>query len=435
VYATIAAIATGPGAGGIGIVRLSGPRALAAARRVCALPGAVPARRALLVPFVVGGAPVDEGLVLRFAAPASYTGEEVVELHAHGGQRLLSLLLEGVLEEDEVRLAEPGEFTRRALLSGRLDLARAEAVADLIAAESRAQVEAAAAQLAGGLSARVEVASAAVLAALAEVEGILEFPEEAAGTEAGVPALLAAAGREVRELLADGARGALIRRGARVVLYGPVNAGKSTLFNRLVGAERALVDEEPGTTRDALEARLELGGLAVTLVDTAGLREGPGRLESLGIERTRAALSGADLAVLVTPPDAGPASRAGWASEVESGRRLEVLGKADLPGGATQALRVSGLTGEGLPALRAALAARLGAGVAGSAAVTSERHLACLRRASEALRQAEEALVVSTLEVVGAELQLAQVALGELTGREVSIELLDAVFARFCVGK
>jgi tRNA modification GTPase len=435
VYATIVAIATAPGPGGIGIVRLSGPRAVEAARRVCTLPSLVPARQVLVARFSAGGALVDEGLVLRFAAPASFTGEEVVELHAHGGLRVLQLLLEELLRDEGVRLAEAGEFTRRALLSGRIDLARAEAVADLIAAESEGQVRAAAAQLEGGLSRRVEAAQARVLAALAEVEGILEFPEEAAGAEAGVPALVESARAEVAALVADGARGALLRRGARVVLYGPVNAGKSTLFNRLVGADRALVDEEPGTTRDALEGRVELGGLAVTLVDTAGLRTAPGRLEALGIERTRQALAGCDLAVLVRPPDAAFAALAGWQAEVDGGRRHEVQGKADLVEGPVSVARVSGRSGEGVAALREALAVRLGGGLASAALAASERHLDCLRRAEAAVSGAAEALTASTLEVVGGELQLALSALGEVTGAEVSTTVLDAVFSRFCVGK
>lgn len=386
--------------------------------------------------FEVGGGAIDEGLALCFPAGASATGEEVVELHAHGAPRVLSLLLEAVLAEDGVRLAEPGEFTRRALLSGRLDLARAEAVADLIQAESEGQVRAAAAQLQGALSVRVGRAREAVLAALAEVEGILEFPDEAQGAEAGVPALLAAARAEVAGLLADGARGALVRRGARVVLYGPANSGKSTLFNRLVGAERALVDEEPGTTRDALEARLELEGLGLSLVDTAGLREGPGRLEALGIARTREALAGCDLAVLVAPPGALAPALASWRAEVPEARRLEVAGKADLGrAGPPGALPVSGLTGQGVPALRQALSARLGGGSAAAAAVASERHRDCLRRAGEALDRAAAALSSATLEVVGGELQLGLGALGELTGEDAPQALLDAVFSRFCIGK
>jgi tRNA modification GTPase len=432
--ATIAAIATGPSAGGVGIIRLSGPRALSAARTVASLPSTLEPRRAHFTRFTVKGEVVDEGLVLHFPAPHSYTGHDVVELQAHGAPRVLRLLLDALLQEHDVRLAQPGEFTRQAYLSGRLDLARAEAVADLIAAESEAQVHAAARQLAGGLSARVEQLAALVTDARATVEGVLDFPDEAQGADAELPALLGEVVTQLRALVQDGARGALVRRGARVVLFGPVNAGKSTLFNRLAGAERALVDDEPGTTRDALEVRLELDGLAVTLVDTAGLRDDPGRLEARGIERTRVALAGADVAVLVVPPGVDEPSLRAWRAEADAARLIEVRGKGDVapPG---EGLAVSGLTGAGVDALRVALAGRLGGYAASAVLVTSERHLDCLRRALEAVERAVAALSVSTLEVVGGELGVGADALAEVTGLDAPRALLDAIFARFCIGK
>ncbi len=437
---TIVAIATGPAAGGIGIVRLSGPQALVAARALApSLPSSPQPRHAYFTRFVADdGAVLDEGLALYFAAPRSFTGEDVVELQAHGAPRLLSLLVERALRVEGVRLATAGEFTRRALLNGRLDLSRAEAVADLIAAESEAQVRAAAAQLSGELSTRLERVREPLLSLRAEVEGSLDFPEETEGEEVDVSARLDAALREVRSLLADAKRGALVRRGARVVLYGPVNAGKSTLFNALVGASRALVDAEPGTTRDTLEARVELHGLAVTLVDTAGLRDGAGRIEALGIERARGAISGADVAVLVLPPDAGDADARAWRAEVDDSRRLEVVGKADqaIRNASTETLMsVSGLTGLGLDALRDALAVRLGAGAAAAALSTSERHLTALTELEVALSRARSAHEVATLEVVAGELHLALEALSELTGEDASTALLDAIFQRFCIGK
>ncbi|MFZ5445348.1 MAG: tRNA uridine-5-carboxymethylaminomethyl(34) synthesis GTPase MnmE [Myxococcota bacterium] len=428
---TIAAIATGSAAGGVGIIRLSGPSALAAARRVARLPERPTPRHAYFVRFAdPSGAVLDEGLALYFAGPRSFTGEDVVELHAHGAPRLLSLLLAELLKHETVRLATPGEFTRRALLSGRLDLTRAEAVADLIAAESEAQVRAAAAQLAGELAARLEALHAPLLALQADVEGVLDFPDEAEGAEADAARRLDALLADARRLLADARRGALVRRGARVVLFGPVNAGKSTLFNALVGAERALVDAEPGTTRDTLEARLELAGLAVTLVDTAGLREGAGRIEALGIARTREALRGADVAVLVLPPDATAEQRAAWLAEAPDA--LVLWGKADLA--AHDGLAVSGLTGAGLDALRQALLVRL-APSSGAVLSTSERHVRVLAEIEESLGRARLACDVATLEVVAGELSLALHALAELTGADVSSELLDAIFQRFCIGK
>ncbi|MEW5742038.1 MAG: tRNA uridine-5-carboxymethylaminomethyl(34) synthesis GTPase MnmE [Myxococcota bacterium] len=509
---TIAAIATGGAPGGIGVVRVSGPAALEAGRRVAQeLPEAPTPRHAYFTSLRDReGRVLDEGLALYFAAPASFTGEDVVELHAHGAPRLLALLLDEVLAHPGVRLAEAGEFTRRAFLNGRLDLARAEAVADLVAAESEAQVRSAAAQLSGELSRRLAEVRQPLLALHADLEGALDFPDEASGADEGVSERLAEVRRAVDALVGDARAGALVRRGARVVLYGPVNAGKSTLFNRLVGAERALVDEEPGTTRDVLEAKLEVGGLAVTLVDTAGLRESPGRLEAMGIERAREALRGADLALLVAPPEATEEELAGWRAEVAEGLRVELWGKADLrevgggaeagdsaqmgtpvgvglaparlvensgaqgrtpgrssehpagtskhpagtsehpagtsehPAGASEhpaagpsgsRLRVSGRTGLGLDALRSVLVERLGGGVGQAVRVTSERHLDALRRAAEALERAEVASRLSTLEVVSGEVGLALAALADITGEDVSAELLDAIFARFCIGK
>lgn len=434
---TIAAIATGPAAGGIGIIRLSGPASLRAARRVAReLPEKLTPRHAYFTRFTdAAGAVLDEGLAISFQAPHSFTGEDVVELHAHGAPRLLSLLLAEVLREEGVRPATAGEFTRRAFLSGRIDLARAEAVADLVAAESEAQVRSAAAQLSGALTSRLQAVHAPLLALHADLEGSLDFPEEAEGADADAEARLDVVLAEVGALLADARRGALIRRGARVVLYGPVNAGKSTLFNALAGVARALVDADPGTTRDTLEVRLELCGLAVTLIDTAGLRVATGRIEALGIGKTREALAGADVAVLVLPPEASAAEHTAWRAEVEPSRLLEVRGKADLQGLDDQLLAVSGQTGQGLDALREALVSRLGAGSAAAVLASSERHLAALTQVEAALVRARAALDVSTLEVVAGELGLALEALCLLTGEDASRALLDSIFARFCIGK
>lgn len=431
---TIAAIATGPARGGIGVVRLSGPAALEAARRVVALPPSPAPRHAYFLPFTdAAGARIDEGLALFFPAPHSVTGDDVVELHAHGAPRLLQLLLDAVLGAPGVRLAEPGEFTRRAFLNGRLDLAKAEAVADLVAAESEAAVRAAAAQLHGALSQRLAAVRAPLLQLHADLEAALDFPDEAEGAEAGAAERLAASRAAVRALQDEGRRGSLVRRGAHVVLYGPVNSGKSTLFNRLAGADRALVDEAPGTTRDALEARLEWAGLQVTLVDTAGLRTDPERLEARGIERTRQALRAADLAVLLIPPGASDAELAGWRAEASD--RLEVWGKRDLWTIPPGALGVSGATGEGLEALRDRILAMLGYHQAEAVALSSARHLAALDHAAEALARAEAALRVSTLEVVAGETGRALQALADITGEDARAELLDAIFQRFCIGK
>jgi tRNA modification GTPase len=438
--ATLAALATAPAAGAVGILRLSGPAALEVGRLLApGVPAAPTPRHAYLASFVdADGAVLDEGLFLYFRAPHSFTGEDVVELQAHGGARLLRLLLARALAHPAVRPAGPGEFTRRAFLHGRIDLTRAEAVADLVAADSEAAVRAAAAGLAGALATRVRALEEPLRALHADLEGVLDFPEEAEGADADAGPRLEALLREAEALLAEAGRGRLVRRGARVALYGPVNAGKSTLFNRLVGEARALVDEEPGTTRDVLEARLEWEGLGVTLLDTAGLREAPGRVEALGIARTREVLATVDLAVLVLPPgeDADAAQR--WERDAGATPVLRVAGKCDVRAGglALGVLAVSGLTGEGVEPLRAGMLARLwGGGAPGAVALVSERHADALRRAAQALGRAGEALRSSTLEAVSGEVGLALEALGEVSGTCASEALLDAIFQRFCIGK
>jgi tRNA modification GTPase len=441
---TIAALATAPAAGAVGILRLSGPAALEVGRRLApGVPAEPTPRHAYLAEFVdAEGRTLDEGLFLYFRAPHSFTGEDVVELQAHGGPRLLQLLLGRVLEDERVRPARPGEFTRRAFLHGRLDLTRAEAVADLVAADSEAAVRAAAAGLSGALSTKVRTLEEPLRALHADLEGVLNFPDEAEGADEDAEARVVALRAQAQALLDEASRGRLVRRGARVVLYGPVNAGKSTLFNRLVGEARALVDEEPGTTRDVLEARVEWNGLALTLLDTAGLREAPGRVEALGIARTREALTAADLAVLVLPPGVASAEAEAWTREAGITPVLHVSGKCDMEAGAPllspgeERLRVSGLTGEGVEALRTTMLSRLwGGGTPTAVALVSERHADALRRVCEALTRAAEASRFSTLEVVSGEVGLALEALGEVSGTHVSEALLDAIFQRFCIGK
>jgi len=431
-HATIVAIATAPGRGAIGVIRVSGPRARAVLEHLA--PGLTAAPRvATLTRLVVNGAVVDQALVLWFPGPRSYTGEDVVELHTHGAPRLLQLLLHEAAREPGVRLAEPGEFTRRALLNGRLDLTRAEAVIDLVDARSLVEVRAAAARLEGGLARLLDELYQPLLALSAELEGVLDFPDDADDVESAAPALdgcLALARR--LEVSAEASTRA--RQGGLVVLYGPVNAGKSTLFNRLVGSARALVDEEPGTTRDALEAFLEVGGQTVTLVDTAGLRDGAARVEALGMERTRQALREADVAVLLVPPGAPADLLAGLRAEVEDSRRVEVRGKADLLGEGGAGLAVSGLDGRGVDELLEVLRGKLG-DFTGDAGLAGERHLAGLRSVREALERARAALEGSTVEVMAGEVSLALSALAEVMGREVSRARLDALFERFCIGK
>ncbi|WP_257457739.1 tRNA modification GTPase [Archangium lipolyticum] len=468
--ATLAALATAPAAGAVGILRLSGPAALEAGRLLApGVPASPTPRHAYLASFVdASGSVLDEGLFLFFRAPHSFTGEDVVELQAHGSPRLLRMLLARALEHPSVRLAGPGEFTRRAFLNGRIDLTRAEAVADLVAADSEAAVRAAAAGLVGALTARVRALEEPLRSLHADLEGVLNFPEEAEGADEGAELRVAQLRASADALLAEVGRGRLVRRGARVALYGPVNAGKSTLFNRLVGEERALVDDEPGTTRDVLEARVEWDGLGISLLDTAGLRDAPGRIEALGIARTREVLAAVDLAVLVLPPGSSAAEARQWLLEAGPTPVLRVSGKCDVvfgvdphPGplpegegidsGSTHGSRtltpslsrrergglpVSGLTGQGVEDLRSAVLSHLWDGGSPSAvALVSERHADALRRTADSLSRAQLACRFSSLEVVSGELGLALEALGEISGTSVSEALLDAIFQRFCIGK
>lgn len=428
---TIAAIATAPGRGAVGVLRVSGPSALAVLRRL-GVGVALKPRVATLVHLRVEGAKVDEALALWFPAPRSFTGEDVVELQTHGSPVLLEVLLRQAVAEPGVRLAEAGEFTRRAVGNGRVDLTQAEAVVDLIEARSETEVRSAAARLEGALSQVLKQLYQPLLQVSAELEGALDFPDEAEGVEAEVRGRLEAARGQAVELERMAVAGGRLRRGGLVVLYGPVNAGKSTLFNRLSGSARALVDEEPGTTRDALEANLVLGGMPVTLVDTAGLRADPGRVEALGIAKTRSLINQADVAVLLIPPGATDQSLAAWRAEAEEEKRLEVLGKADL--GATSGLAVSGLSGAGIEALTAAIIER-GRFQTADTVVAHERHLEAVRGARMALERAVEALEVAPLDVVAGEVGLALAQLGGLMGLDHSKERLDALFARFCIGK
>ncbi len=448
--ATLVAIATAPASGGIGVLRVSGAAALEAALGLAPDVPAVPTpRHAHFTRFVdrQGGA-LDQGLFLYFPAPRSFTGEDVVELQVHGSPRLLVLLQSELLRDARVQLAGPGDFSRRAFLNGRLDLTRAEAVADLVAADSEAAVRAAAAQVQGALSARIRALREPLVNLHADLEAALNFPEELEGEDPpAVRERLRNAAEGVRALHQQAGQGRLLRRGARVVLFGPVNAGKSTLFNALLQEARALVDEEPGTTRDVLEARLELQGLGLTLVDTAGLRPTPGRLEALGIELARNALRGADLALLILPPATPESDAATWAAEAGDVPVLRVLSKVDLSEGCEpgaqkveppplRPLRVSGRTGAGVEALREQVLLQLTSrGRAEAIAVTSDRHADALGRSLEALQRAAEALEVSTLEVVAGEVGIAVEALGEITGESASADLLDAIFRRFCIGK
>lgn len=422
---TIAAIATPRGPGGLTVVRVSGDRAVAIVGGIVARE--LPDRRMVrAIACAADGSRLDDVLAVAMLAPRSMTGEDIAELHGHGGAVNAGRLLRAVLERG-ARLAEPGEFSRRAVEAGKLDLAAAEGLLGVIEAASERAWRVAQAQLGGAIGARVSVARGAVTTGLAELEAWVDFPEEGLDGLGG-PALLEGFERVADECAALAATfrlGRVLREGLEVALVGPVNAGKSSLFNALLGRERALVSPAPGTTRDYVEARVEWDGIAVTLIDTAGERASSDALEARGIELGRERAQNADLRVWVDETGEGPGD-------------LVVRSKADLPGTTPPgAIATSIPSGAGLDELRAAImAAVAGETAEDSVVITSERQRLLLDSAATNLRAAATALRADTpVELAAVDVREALAALAALTGDAVGEDVLDAVFARFCIGK
>ena len=441
---TIAAIATPPGRGGIGVVRVSGPAARDIAQAIAGK--APPPRQAALASFrSADGALIDQGIALFFAGPHSYTGEDVLELHGHGGPVVMRDLLRRCVELG-ARIAEPGEFTRRAFLNDRLDLAQAESVADLIDASSTEAARSAARSLAGELSRRVHALVAGLSDLRAHVEACIDFPEEEIdpADRRAQQAKLEALRSGLASLTEEARQGAVLREGLTVVLIGRPNVGKSSLLNRLAGDEVAIVTPIAGTTRDYVRATIGLEGVPIHLIDTAGLREARDEVERIGVERTWRAIEGAGAAVLITSPD-----QPFVADDPELASRLpprmplaRVMNKIDLsgmtaglertPGGARIAL--SAKSGEGIDALRGWLLETAGWRPHGEGLfVARERHLNALREAAERLLAATHNS--QAIEFMAEELRLAQLALAGITGEFTADDLLGQIFSRFCIGK
>ena len=431
---TIAAVATPPGVGGIGVVRVSGAEASRIAERL--LGRVPPARQATLATARdARGAPIDQGIALFFSAPHSYTGESVLEFQGHGGPVVMQSLLSACVAAG-ARLAQPGEFTRRAFLNGRMDLAQAEAVADLIEAASREAATSALRSLRGEFSSAIHALVAQLVELRALTEALLDFPEEEVDVlhRADAAKRLAGVRAALEDVLRKSRQGSLLRSGIRVVIAGRPNVGKSSLLNRLAGEERAIVTPIAGTTRDALRESILIDGVPLVVIDTAGLRASADPLERLGIERTQRELQEADLVMLVfeagkahAPPEDLPAGVA----------RLEVYNKVDLAPGFVAphgAVAVSARTGAGMDALRAALLAAAGWRAAGeSVFIARERHLHALQQA--ALHLAAAADEGRRWEIFAEELRLAQEALSRITGEFTADDLLGEIFGRFCIGK
>jgi tRNA modification GTPase len=431
---TIAAIATPAGRGGIGIVRVSGP---GVPRVAAAVLGKLPKPRlASFGPFRDRqGETVDQGLALYFPAPHSYTGEAVLELQGHGGPVVMQALLSACVDAG-ARIAEPGEFTRRAFLEGKIDLAQAEAVADLIDAASREAARSALRSLSGEFSAAIGALQARLVELRAVTEAMLDFPEEEVDAlhREDAAARLAQARQSLGEVLAKSRRGSLLRGGIHVVLAGRPNVGKSSLLNRLAGEERAIVTPIPGTTRDALREPILIEGVPVVVVDTAGLRESRDEIERLGMQRTRQELDRADLVIAVFEANRG---RDALQDLPAAPARIDVYNKIDLaPGFAppADALGVSAKTGAGLEALRQRILEVAGWSTGGEPVfLARERHLRALDRASAHLAAA--AGETARWEFFAEELRLAHAALGSITGEFSADDLLGEIFQRFCIGK
>ncbi|ASR43075.1 tRNA uridine(34) 5-carboxymethylaminomethyl synthesis GTPase MnmE [Xanthomonas citri pv. mangiferaeindicae] len=437
---TIAAIATAPGAGGVGIVRLSGPRASEIAQALCGR--ILRPRHAHHVRFENDdGETLDDGIAIAFAGPASYTGEDVVELQGHGSPVVLQQVL-ARCRALGARLARPGEFSERAFLNGRLDLTQAEAVADLIAAGDVRAARAARRTLDGAFSIRCDALAAELLHLRVHVEAMIDFSDEPIDALGGdvVAERLDALAASLAVLLAEAEQGRRLRDGLHAVIVGPPNAGKSSLLNALAGSERAIVTEIAGTTRDLLHETVRIAGAELTLVDTAGLREAGDAIEREGIRRARAELRRADLAIVVLDardPQVGLRAVASDIQDVPA--RLVVHNKVDLLEGAApddDVVRVSARTGAGLDALRDALATQVAGPATGEGAFTArQRHVDALRIAADAVDEARATLQAQTLELTAEALRVAHDAVGEITGRVLPDDLLGHIFSSFCIGK
>jgi tRNA modification GTPase len=450
---TIVAVATPPGRGGIGVVRVSGPDTSRIAAELTDRAAPFEPRHATFTRIVdptadSGGRPIDQVVATLFVAPHSYTGEDVLEISAHGSPVLLQRIVELAMSAG-ARLAEPGEFTLRAYLNGRMDLVQAEAVADLVDAVTPLQARVAMDQLEGTLTEAIGRIDATLFDLSARLEASLDFPDEGfhfiTRDQAGEQ--LRHIRDDVVSLAGQGRAGRVVREGRMVVIAGKPNAGKSSLFNALIGAARAIVTDIPGTTRDVLTERVDVNGLALTLVDTAGLRDSTDAIEAEGVERARHAQQVAALSLLVLDLSAPLTHEDRRLIEEASGPRVIVGSKADLTRKwtaeslnlpAEDIVAVSALTGAGLDLLRERVAGVLCEldDLRDTPRISNIRHLALLDESLAALRRAEQALAEgATEELVLVDLGAARRALEEITGRRSPDDLLAHIFSRFCVGK
>ena len=441
---TIVAIATPPGRGGIGVVRLSGPDAAPIACRLTRRPAFVPRQATLTTVSDPDGRAIDQAIATHFPSPHSYTGDDVVELSAHGSPVVLEAIVRAAVAIG-ARLANPGEFTFRAYLHGRIDLVQAEAVRELIDAVTPLQARVAFDQLEGTLTSRLRGMDETLLDLIARLEASLDFPDEGYHfvTPADVARDLDGIVQALETLLADARRGKMIREGLTVAIVGRPNVGKSSLFNRLAGAARAIVTDVPGTTRDLLTERIDIAGVPFTVVDTAGQRQGAAdAIEEEGIARARQAGAAADVTFVVLDRSQPLTSDDRILLDASStSRRLVVASKRDLPAAwdaeDAGAIAVSSLTDEGIGDLRSALARVIGLDVLRDRApIANVRHVALLEHARDAVTRARDAAASGVPEeFVLADLHEARGRFDEITGARPQDEVLRRIFERFCIGK
>jgi tRNA modification GTPase len=444
---TIAAVSTPPGRGGIGIVRVSGPHTTAIAE---ALIGCLPAPRSAHYCGFRDAADtvIDRGVAVYFPAPASFTGEDVLELQGHGGPVVMDMLLAATLEQG-ARPARPGEFSERAFLNGRMDLSQAEAVADLIDSGSRAAARSAMRSLDGAFSERLQALAAALTDVRAHIEACIDFPEEEIDflSDPQLGQRLASVRTMLAETRRGAGRGVLLKEGVRVVLAGQPNVGKSSLLNLLAGRDSAIVTDIPGTTRDIIREHIQLDGLPLHVIDTAGIRAPGDAVEQHGVDRAWSAIEGADALLLVIDDRSGlgEADREILARLPDEVARIVVSNKIDLSGADSGAVRnhdllqvcLSAKTGAGIEALEIALKDCVGYELGDEGTfMARRRHLDALQRAAAAVDAAEEVLRSRRAgELAAEELRQAQQALGEITGEVTSDDILGEIFSRFCIGK
>ncbi|WP_114993856.1 tRNA uridine-5-carboxymethylaminomethyl(34) synthesis GTPase MnmE [Synechococcus sp. UW179A] len=444
---TIAAVATAvaPGQGGIAVIRLSGPDAQGAVGEITCFPGAQlwESHRVLYghVLAADGVERLDEVLVLVMQAPRSFTAEDVVEIHCHGGVMAVQRVMARVLEQPGIRRALPGEFSQRAVLNGRLDLTRAEAIGDLVGARSQRAAQLAMAGVDGGIQRRIQMLRECLLDQLSELEARVDFEDDLPALDAQALLIALQSVRDqLLQLVADGERSVALRQGLRVALVGRPNVGKSSLLNRLSRRERAIVTDLPGTTRDLLESEIVLEGVPITLLDTAGIRSTSDAVEQLGIARSHDALASADLVVLLFD------LADGWTAEDQDLREqipadvpyLLVGNKADLSDAASPAdVHLSAVTGVGEAQLVQALLERCGALSDGSLLLALNRRQVDLARVAAAALDRSEQVAADGLpwDFWTIDLREAIRSLGEITGEELTESVLDRIFSRFCIGK